>query len=119
MRSKGIYVLYAIFFIACLAIFIVMNQRAEGPLRQHSDAILVFLITAFSAFIVYHDFRMRLPTSQIIAPVLAFVLINFFAIIVIDFAEVSFSVGFIIPFFMVEGALVYWLLEKRASALND
>lgn len=119
MRSKGVYAIYAMFFVACLVIFIAINQVAEGQLSQHSDAILIALITTFSAFIVFYDFRKRLPTSQIIAPILSFVLINCLAIIAIYIAGFSLSVGFLIPFFMVEGALVYWLLEKRASALGN
>lgn len=119
MRSRGIYAIYAIFFIACLVLFIAINEGGEGQSRAHSDVILIALITAFSAFIVFYDFRRRLPSSQIVIPVLVFVLINLLAIVVIYVSGVSISVGFIIPFFMVEGALVYWLLERRASALND
>lgn len=119
MKLKRIHAFYAIFFFACFAIFVLMNERSEGQSRQNSDAILIALITAFSAFIVFHDFRRRLPASQIIVPILGFVLLNVLAIAFIYVAEVAFSAGVIIPLFMIEGAVVYWLLERRASALND
>jgi uncharacterized membrane protein YoaK (UPF0700 family) len=119
MRSKGIYIAYAIFFIICFIIFVSLNQVLAGQSRQHSDAILVALVTVFSAFLVYYDFHRRLPASQIIAPVIVFALLNIFMIGIIYFTKFSLSGAFIIPFFMVEGALVYWWLEKRASALED
>ncbi len=119
MRSKGIYIAYATFFMICLVIFVALNQVFAGQSRQHSDAILVALITVFSAFLVYFDFRRRLPASQIITPVIVVVLLNIFMIGIIYFTNFSLSGAFIIPFFMVEGALIYWWLEKRASVLKD
>lgn len=118
MRSKRTYLIYAIFFIACVAVFVFLNQEPGGQSQQRSDAVLVLLITAFSAFIVYYDFRRRLRASQIVGPIIAFVLINFIAVAGIYFAEIFVSIGIIIPFFMVEGALVYWFLEKRAATLD-
>ena len=99
--------------------FIAINNVFGVQSRQHSDAILIILTTIFSVFILFYDFWSRLPTSKIIAPVLAFVLINLIAVILIYVAGVSFSGGVIIPAFMVEGAVMYWLLEKRISTLND
>lgn len=119
MKSKGIYPIYAMFFVACLAVFVLMNESSDEISSQHSDAILISLITAFGVFIVFYDFGKRLPTSELVAPVISFVLINLLAVIAIYAFEVSFSVGIIIPFFMVEGAFVYWLLEKRASAFDE
>ena len=119
MRSKGIYIAYAIFFMTCFVIFVAMNQGSAGQSRQDSDAMLISLVTAFSAFIAYYDFRKRLLVSQIIAPIIAFVLLNIFMIGIIYFTNTSLSGAFIIPFFMVEGALAYWWLEKRASAFKD
>ena len=116
MRSKGSCLIYTTFFIACLVVFLAINDSQP---RVRSDGILVTLITIFSAFIVFCDFRTRLPTSKIIGPVLIFVLVNFIAIVIIFIAEISVSVAFVIPFFMVEGAFVYWLLEKRVSAFKE
>ncbi|VWX56829.1 hypothetical protein SPHINGOR109_10682 [Sphingorhabdus sp. 109] len=65
------------------------------------------------------DLDSQIGCKQLVAPDLSFVLINLLAVIAIYAFEVSFSVGIIIPFCMVEGALVYWLLEKRASAFDD
>ena len=119
MKRRFIYVIYAVFFIVCFIIFAVMSPENEENSSQNSDAILILLVTGFSSFVVYYDFRWKLPASQIIVPVLIFTIINAFAIIIIYLTKISVSVAFVVPFFMVEGALVYWLLEKRASALND
>lgn len=118
MKPKRAYLSYAIFFIVCFGVFVALNREPGGQLQQRSDAILILLITAFSAFIVFYDFRRRLRPSQIIGPIAAFTLVNLIVTAAIYVAQISLSVGFIIPAFMIGGALVYWFLEKRAAALD-
>lgn len=119
MRPKRIYLFYTIFFIVCFVMFVALNQEPAAQSQRHVDAILILLITAFSAFISYYDFRQRLRPSQIIVPIITFILVNVIAVIVIFFAKVSVSAGFVIPVFMAEGALVYWLLEKRTVNFDE
>lgn len=116
MRLKRIHLIYAIFFIASLVIFRVLDGKQS---QAHSDGTLIALITVFSGFIAYYDFKRRLSVSRIMGPVVAFILINAGVVAFIFVSGLLVSVAFLIPFFMIEGAIIYWLLERRAAALNN
>lgn len=119
MRLKRTHALYAAFFVMSLIIFVAVNENPEWGMKKHSDAILIFLITVLSVFIIHGDFRKQLPILRMAMPGFIFILTNVTIIFVIYFIRMSPSVGIIIPFFMTEGAIVYWWIETRISTLDD
>lgn len=119
MRLKKIHVFFAVFLVMSFVIFVAINENPEWQMKKHSDAILVFLITVLSIFIIFDDFRIKIPLFRMAMPVFIFIVINVGLVVAVYLMEATPSVGIIIPFFMAEGAMVYWWLDKRISTRDD
>lgn len=119
VKIKDTHIIYFIFIVICFIAFAFFDQNPSSENRRQSDLILFMLIAIFAIFITYYDFRKKLSFFNIFPTLFVLCIINIILFTLIFFTKISLSIGFLLPLFMIEGAITYIILEKKVSSIND
>lgn len=116
MKVRTDHALYIGLFLIAAVVFALISSRT---LRDHGDAISAALITGFAVVIIHFDFRRKLGRWDLAKTTAALVALNAALLLLLYVVGAPSLGGYLIIFFIIEGAIVYWLLERKVSHSHE